>query len=52
MVLFAFLENDVTCMAYKISGATGVLGLEVIKAMNCILHFICAHRSYGESYPT
>ena len=39
---FDFLEDDVTWVASKISGAAGVLGAEVIDLSNRLLCFGCA----------
>ena len=41
-VALVFTEDDVTWVAYKLSGAAGALGSEAIELRNCILRFGCA----------
>ena len=36
-----FMEDDVTCVASKLSGAAGALGAEIIELINWILRFGC-----------
>ena len=41
-----FLEDDVTWVAFNLSGAAGVLGAEAIELWNGLLHFGCASEEF------
>ena len=42
MVPLDFIEDDVTWVASKLSGAADVLGVKEIEMINWLLHFWCA----------
>ena len=41
-----FMEDDITWVASKLSGAAGVLGAEAIELRNWLLHFGCVSEEF------
>ena len=42
-----FLEDDVTWVEFRLSGAAGALGAEAIELSNWLLHLGCASEEFG-----